>query len=197
MADHGIVAAMRIIVTLAAVVLAVPAAGAAESFYGAYIAGKNGAAPCYARTYDPEHLAAHPKQKVVHFFATRSAADQGAPPKSFDLSFGFRLRDSTDSFSSEAGCAAKGDGAVCSAEGDGGQFRLTPRPDGLLVTVVERLELEGMEGFSPDLMQSDDREFRLYLSPARACGYGQGGDTDDGDGGPVLEPLTPSISRPG
>jgi hypothetical protein len=189
---------MRIIMTLAAFVLAAPAASAAESFYAAYIAGKNGVAPCYARTYDPKHLAAHPKQKVVHFFVTRSDAEQGKPPKSFGLSFGFRLRDSTDSFTSEAGCAAKGDGAACSAEGDGGEFRLTPREDGLLVTVVERLELEGMEGFSPNLMDSDDREFRLYASPASACGYDQGGgDIDDGDGGPVLEPLTPSISRPG
>ena len=66
------------------------------------------------------------------------------------------------------------------------------------MTVVERLELEGMESFSPDLADSDDREFRLYLSPASECGYDQGGDdADDGDGGPVLEPLTPSISRPG
>jgi hypothetical protein len=65
------------------------------------------------------------------------------------------------------------------------------------VTVVERLELEGMESFSPDLMKSDDREFRLYLSPASECGYDRGDDdADDGDG-PVIEPLTPSISRPG
>jgi hypothetical protein len=135
---------------------------------------------------------------VVHFFVTRSSAEHLSPPKSFDLSFGFRLKDSTDSFSSEAGCAAKGDGAVCSAEGDGGQFRLTPRPDGLLVTVVERLQLEGMESFSPDLADSDDREFRLYASPAIDCGYDQGGsDADDDGDGPVLEPLTPSISRPG
>lgn len=189
---------MRIIAAIAAIAITAPAAGAADSFYATYIAGRDGAAPCYARTYDAKHLAAHPKQKVVHFFVTRSAADQGAPPKSFDLSFGFRLKGSTDSFASEAGCAAKGDGALCSAEGDGGQFRLTPRPDGLLVTVVERLELEGIESFSPDLMKSDDREFRLYASPPGECGYDRGGD-DAGDGGdgPVLEPLTPSVSRPG
>lgn len=186
------------IATIAALLSAAPAASAADSFYATFIAGQAGGAPCYARSYDPKHLAAHPRQKVVHFFVTRSSFDQGAPPKSFDLAFGFRLKDSTDSFASEAGCAAKGDGALCSAEGDGGQFRLTPRPDGLLVTVVERLELEGMASFSPDLMKSDDREFRLYLSPASECGYGGGGNEgNDGSDGPVLEPLTPSISRPG
>jgi len=184
---------MRITVAIAIIAAAAPAAVAADSFYATYIAERGGAAPCYARTYDGKHLAAHPKQKVVHFFLRQSDADQGAPPKSFDLSFGFRLRDSTDSFSSEAGCAAKGDGAVCSAEGDGGQFKLTPRPDGLLVSVVERLELEGMESFSPNLAESDDREFRLYPSPASECGD----DDADDDGGGVIEPLTPSISRPG
>lgn len=188
---------MRLIATIAAVILAAPAASAADSFYATYIAERGGVVPCYARTYDREHLAAHPKQKVVHFFATHSEAEHLKPPKSFDLSFGFRLKDSTDSFASEAGCAAKGDGAVCSVEGDGGQFRLTPRPDGLLVTVVERLQVEGMESFSPDLADSDDRDLRLYLSPASECGYDQGGDADEDGDGPVLEPLTPSISRPG
>jgi hypothetical protein len=189
---------MRMIATIAAAVLAAPAASAADSFYATYIAERGGVTPCYARTYDQKHLAAHPGQKVVHFYVTHSDAEHLKPPKSFDLSFGFRLKDSTDSFSSEAGCGLKADGAVCSAEGDGGQFRLTPRPDGLLVTVVGRLQVEGMESFSPDLAESDDRDLRLYSSPPRECGYDLGGgDADDDGDGPVLEPLTPSISRPG
>lgn len=188
---------MRILAAIALVIAAAPAAHAAESFYAAYIAERNGAAPCYARTYDLKHLAAHPKQKVVHFFVTRSDLDQGKPPKTFDLGFGFRLKDSTDAFAGLAACAAKGDGATCSVEGDGGNFRLTPRPDGLLVSVVDRLELEGMESFSPDLAKSDDREFRLYASPASACSYGSGGgDSGEDGGGAAIEPLTPSVSRP-
>jgi hypothetical protein len=184
---------MRMLMALALVVAAAPRAEAADSFYATYIAPRNGVAPCYARTYDPKHLAAHPKQKVVHFFVTRSGANQGKPPKSFDVGFGFRLEDSSDAFSGEAGCAAKGDGAICSVEGDGGQFRLAPRPDGLLVSVVGFLALEGMESFSPNLAESDDREFRLYASPAEACGHGGG---DEGNGGSAIEPLTPSVSRP-
>lgn len=188
---------MRILAAIALVIAAAPAANAAGSFYAAYIAERDGAAPCYARTYDRKHLAAHPKQKVVHFFVTRSDIDQGKPPKTFDLSFGFRLRDSTDSFSSLAACAAKGEGATCLVEGDGGGFRLTPRPDGLLVTVVDFLAVEGMESFSPDLAESDDREFRLYASPASECRYdGASGDSGDDGSGAAIEPLTPSISRP-
>lgn len=187
---------MRIIAAIASLTLAAPAASAADSFYAKFIAERDGVAPCYARTYDAKHLAAHPRQKVIHFFVTHSDAEGMTPPKTFDLSFGFRLKDSTDSFSSEAGCAAEGDGAICSAEGDGGHFRLTPRPDGLLVTVEGRLALEGAESFSPDLMESDDREFRLYLSPASECSYGWGGEEDREEEGGV-EPLAPSIQRPG
>jgi len=188
---------MRIIAVIAALVLAAPAASAADSFYATYIAGRDGA-PCYARTYDAKHLAAHPKQKVVHFFVVPSETEELSPPRTFAVDFGFRLKGSTDSFASLAACTAKGDGALCSAEGDGGQFRLTPRPDGLLATVVERLEIEGMESFSPNLVDSDDREFRLYVSPASECGYGDGGNEGNGGSdGPGLEPLTPSVSRPG
>ncbi|HET7714116.1 MAG TPA: hypothetical protein VFK86_00660 [Bauldia sp.] len=178
---------------VAVLVLAAPAASAADSFYAIYIADRNGVAPCYARTYDAKHLAAHPDQKVVHFFLKHSEAEGMDPPKSFDLAFGFRLRDSTDSFSSEAGCAAKDDGAICAVEGDGGHFRLAPRGDGLLVTVVERLALEGMESFSPDLMESDDRAFLLHPSPADECLYDvlEGGDEPGGD------PSAPALTRPG
>ncbi len=181
--------------TAAVLVFAAPAANAADSFYATYFAGRNGEAPCYARTYDAEHLAKNPKQKVIHFFVTESEAEQMAPPQTFDLAFGFRLKDSTDAFSSEAGCAAKGDGALCSAEGDGGQFSLTPREDGLLVTIVGRLELEGMESFSPNLADSDDRELRLYTSPADQCFYNTG-DEGDGEDEPEGDPNAPALSRP-
>lgn len=181
-------------VALAVLVLAVPAANAADSFYAAYISRPDGTVPCYARTYDEKHLAANPKQKVIHFFVTQSNAEDLAPPKTFDLAFGFLLRDSSDSYTSEAGCAAKGDGAVCAVEGDGGHFRLTPRPDGLLVTIEGRLELEGMESFSPDLAESDDREFRLYESPDNECFYEGMGFLDEDD--PQADPNAPALARP-
>jgi len=148
-----------------------------------------------ADSYNAEHLAKNPKQKVIHFFVTKSEAEHMAPPKTFDVAFGFRLKDSTDAFSSEAGCSAKGDGALCSAEGDGGQFSLTPREDGLLVTIVGRLELEGMKSFSPNLADSDDRELRLYTSPADQCFYDASGESES-EGESEVDPLAPQLSRP-
>ena len=188
---------MRKVLLTASLLAAVPAAASAESFYGRYIFGPDGIPPCYARTYTADHLAAHPKQKVTQFFLVRSDMDDGGPPKSFDVGFGFRLKGSSDVFAAEAGCVARGDGATCSVEGDGGGFSLAPRPDGLLVSVENRLELEGMESFSPNLYDSDDRAFRLYVSPPEACLFDIfGGDGPDGGGGRP-EGLTPSIERPG
>jgi hypothetical protein len=178
----------------AALVLAAPPAGAAASFYAAYMSRPDGTVPCYARTYDERHLAAHPEQRVAHFYLTLSAANDAASPKSFDVAFGFIFRDPEVWHAGEAGCAAKGDGAHCYGEGDVGEFTLVPRKDGLLVEIV-RMETEET---GADLASSDDREFRLYESQEGECFYeGSGGGSDDGDGSPVLEPLTPSISRPG
>ncbi len=189
---------MRKIAAIAVLTIAAPvAAEAAGSFYATYIAERKGAAPCYARTYDAKHLAANPKQKVIHFFVTHSDVEDMTPPKTFEVGFGFRIRGSSDFFSSEAGCAAKRDGAICSAEGDGGEFRLTPREDGLLVTIVDRLELEGMESFSPNLADSDDRELRLYESAASECHYDTFGEgEEEGEGGAAIDPLAPQLPRP-
>ncbi len=187
---------MRKVLLTATLLAAVPAAASAETFYGRYIFGPDGIPPCYARTYTAEHLAAHPQQKVTQFFVVRSDMDDGGPP-GFDVAFGFRLKGSPDYFAAEAGCAPRGDGAACTVEGDGGGFRLTPRPDGLLVSVDGRLEVEGMESFSPNLHDSDDRAFRLYVSPPEACLFDIFGGDTPGEGGSRPEGLTPSIPRPG
>lgn len=178
-------------------IVAVPTAANAETFYDRYIIGPDGIPPCYARTYTAEHLAAHPRQKVTQVFLVRSDVDDGRPPKSFDVGFGFRLKGSRDVFAAEAGCVARGDGATCTVEGDGGGFTLAPRPDGLLVSVDQRLELEGMESFSPNLYDSDDREFRLYVSPPEACLFDIFGGDGGEEGGGKPAGLTPSIERPG
>ena len=68
------------IATIVTLIVAAPAANAADSFYATYIAERNGAAPCYARSYDQKHLAEHPKQKVVHFFVTHGDVETMAPP---------------------------------------------------------------------------------------------------------------------
>lgn len=175
--------------------ISAPSAGAA-SFYGRYIAGPDGISPCYARTYSPEHLAEHPQQTVTRFYLTRSEYDHGGSAQSFEVAFGFTLKTIRGAFASYATCRPRGDGAACVAEADGGGFSLSPRPDGILVSVEQRLEVEGSEDFSPDLHASDDRDFRLYESDPEACfldGSGDGGDTSNA--GHALEPLKPSIGR--
>jgi hypothetical protein len=186
---------MRKLVTAALLLAAASPVHAAGTFYDRYVIGADGIPPCYARTYTGEHLAEHPRQKVTEFFLTGSAVDDGRPPRSFTMDFGFRLKGSSDVFGAVAVCAARGDGATCLVEGDGGGFTLTPRPDGLLVTVEERLEVEGAESFSPDLHDSDDREFRLYASAPEVCVFNAfGGEGADQEAG--VESLTPSIERP-
>jgi hypothetical protein len=182
---------MRKLVVAAVLLVTASPVHAAGTFYDRYVIGADGIRPCYARTYTGAHLAEHPRQKVTQFFLTASRVDDGRPPRSFAMDFGFRLKGSSDLFAAMAACTARGDGATCAVEGDGGGFTLTPRPDGLLVTVETRLEVEGTESFSPNLHESDDREFRLYASPPEECV--SGGGTEDGAG---VESLTPSIERP-
>ncbi len=184
---------MRKQIALALLAAALPAGGAsAAGFYDRYVLGPDGIPPCYARVYDRDHLAGHPRQKVTHFFVTYGEDDTGRPPKSFDMAFGFLLKGSRDVFTGLARCMVKGDGAACLVEGDGGAFTLTPRPDGLLVSVNGRLEIEGVDSFSPDLHESDDRDFRLYASTAELCVFDIFGERS---GASPIEPLAPSIER--
>ena len=178
--------------------LAVPAA-AGDSFYDGYIKMPGNASPCYARTYTEDHLASHPRQKVTRFYVTRSEYDEGGSARAFEVAFGFRLRTEPGPFVGYATCRTRGDGAACVVEADAGAFTLAPRPDGILVSVDKRLEVEGMTGFSPNLYDSDDREFRLYHDDQEACFMAEPEDEASGGGSSesqVFEPLTPSIERP-
>jgi hypothetical protein len=177
---------MRAIVFLTLLV-ASPAL-AADTFYDTHIAKRDGETPCYARTYDAAHLAAHPKQVVRRFFTIANGGEGSDGRGGFYLTFGFVMRDSDEHFAGDAYCKPKGDGAVCHAEGDGGSFTVSPRSDGLLLTVGDFLALEGSETFSTNLAESDDREFRLYRSPAAEC------DLDWRH--PGGNPSAPSLSRP-
>ena len=178
-----------------AILVAVPAAAeAAEPFYARYIAPRDGVAPCYARTYDDAHLADNPKQRVTRFFLTRSEADGFKPPKSFGVSFGFTVRGSTDTFAGEAACADKRGGVACSVEGDGGSFTLDGGArNGVKVTIDQRLVVEGLEGFSPNLAKGgDDRVLLLFPDPAEACGFPE----IDLPPPVVVDPLAPQLTRP-
>ncbi|MBN9023347.1 MAG: hypothetical protein J0H08_14920 [Rhizobiales bacterium] len=186
---------LRIVLAAALIGAVAAPAAAAGSFYDTYIKRPGGLSPCYARTYGADHLVDHPRQVVTRFYVTRSEYDEAGSARAFDVAFGFTLRTMGGAFVGYASCRAKGDGAACVVEADGGGFTLSPRPDGLLVSVDGRLEIEGSLGFSPNLHDSDDREFRLYADDQEACFLDDPGGADTGNSGHVLEPLTPTIKR--
>lgn len=149
-----------------------PTAAAADSFYERTIAERDGAIPCFARIYDADHLRDHPRQRVTHFFLRHSEAEDLTPPESFDVVIGYKLKGSTDTFVTEAGCAAEGDGADCGAEGDAGSFKLAGDGNEVTVTIDDRLYLEGHVSWSPDLAKDgDDSPILLRPSPTSDCHF--------------------------
>lgn len=129
-----------------------------------------GADPCFARAYDADHLRRNPRQTVVRFHLVRErveVADENRPQR-FTVRLGFRLRNDRDSYETNAICSGDGMAADCAGEGDTGAFRLVLAGEALRVE-VERLEVEGGRGSSPDLAVSDDRVFLLRPAAASAC----------------------------
>lgn len=129
--------------------------------------------PCFARAYDADHLARNPRQRVVRFHLVRArvdVADENRPQR-FTVRVGFRLRNDRDVYETNAICTGNGTLADCSGEGDTGVFRLILAGEALRVE-VERLEVEGGRGSSPDLARSDDRVFLLRPAAAAACAAG-------------------------
>lgn len=152
-------------------------AGAALSASGAAAAApvferlsSEGGDPCFARAYDEAHLARHPHQRVVRFTLRRERVDvpgeNGA--ERFTVRIAFRLRSDHDAYATNAICTPAGRRADCTGEGDTGTFRLELSGAAIRVA-VERLEVEGQSGASPDLAGSDDRVFLLRPAPAEAC----------------------------
>ena len=169
MPARAILAGMRRIAALACLAALPAAADAAtgNSFYARYIA-----APCYARTYDAKHLAAHPTQRVTRFYVTDSGYDNPSTPTAFNAAFGFMLKGSGDIFESDANCDEIRGGVHCQVEGDSGTFTLEASGDGLRLALGDHLTLEGNESFSPDLaVGGDDSVFLLYRSPPEACSF--------------------------
>lgn len=152
-------------VVLAALICTAPDARA-QSLLERYLVGK----ACYARAYDAAHLESHPRQTVTHFFLQRAKMEAAGsqPPDHFPVSFGFRVKASSDLYASMAECRAKGSRTECWIEGDGGHFTLAPDGPGLRVTVA-RMEVEGAKSFSKDLARGDNRVMLLHPSPGTAC----------------------------
>jgi hypothetical protein len=157
---------------LAVIVAVLPTGAVADSFYERTIAERGDVVPCFAGIYNETHLRDHPSQRVTHFFLRHSEAEDLTPPESFDVVIGYRLKGSTDSFVTEAGCAAEGDGATCDAEGDAGSFKLAGDEKQVTVTIDNRLHLEGHVSFSPNLAKDgDDSPLVLRRSRTADCDF--------------------------
>jgi hypothetical protein len=122
-------------------------------------------AGCYERSYGSAHLAAHKGQLVTRATLSISAASPEKQSANFiaDGDLKIWVRGRNQSFDSLGTCRAEGDGLLCNGslsagEADeckskrdgirqcriyegGGSFEAVGKPDGVLVTVRERLEL--------------------------------------------------------
>lgn len=144
----------------------------AATFAGSAMAGvleeRFGDGACYARAYDKAHLDQHPRQRVREIMLTDVQGQPADVSGAWDLvlDFGFTLTDGTQ-YSAVAYCADD----TCSLEGDGGRFAVAPaKDDGLRLSIVgDFLELEGFDGFSGNLADSDDKVFLIYPISVRAC----------------------------
>lgn len=156
---------------LAGMIVLAPGAGMAQgALFERLSGGWAGADPCFARHYGAEHLARNPRQRVTQIFVKRERVEvreENGTPR-FTVRLGFRLKGGADAYSTLALCTRAGTGADCSGEGDTGAFRLELRGEALRIA-VERLEVEGENGSSPDLAASDDRVFLLQPAEAGAC----------------------------
>ena len=155
----------------AALLAAAPAAAETNQFFSNYF-DKLGVV-CYARRYDAQHLAQHPRQKVqqIGLYFTSAAKHT---PAAFEVGLAIVARGTGRSFSSPATCAERGDAIVCNVESDGGTFQLRPRGSGMTLQVVgDGLRMEGSTFFEAGGTRSDDNLFVLTPSAVSLCAAAQ------------------------
>jgi hypothetical protein len=146
-------------------------AATSDDLFNSYFGNVLGGLPCFARSYDDDHLEAHPGQRVRSIAINLSKANSdGTPniPDHFAVSFAVMLTSGGDWFGQAASCKTNETDFECSIDGDGGIFTLTPQKGGGL-----RLDA-GDEGITidsadPEITLSDkdgedDRAFELVPS---------------------------------
>jgi hypothetical protein len=142
-------------------------------------------AGCYQRAYDAAHLAAHKRQLVVRVtLSVKPAAPATRLDKTHiaDGNLKIWVRGKKQSFDSDGACRAEGDGLLCNGSlsaaeaetckskrdgirqcrmgsDDAGSFQIVGKPQGVLVTIHERLEL---------VQAPYDGGPFLYFSPSNA-----------------------------
>ena len=159
-------AACAILLLLFGLALPLSAPAEAATFHEAWTAS---GVTCFARSYDSQHLASHPLQRLTRFSMRESTLGNPVRPGWFALSLSFTLKGDTQHFQSEAFCEDAAGTVHCQLEADGGKFTMRADGDNLLLT-IERIETEGPLDFSPDLaVGGDDRVVRLFPSPMKSC----------------------------
>ncbi|MES2540716.1 MAG: hypothetical protein V4720_05055 [Pseudomonadota bacterium] len=126
-------------------------------------------ANCYARIYAPEHLAAHPKQRVTEM---RLSPDVQIAAPLLALHIEVTLRGTPGgAFEFYGYCENEGETTLyCAMEGDAGGFTLTPARSGAVLLTVSSLGMsfENDAGFvTLEHKKGDDRTFLLQPSPCQ------------------------------
>jgi len=146
------------------------ASATSSDLYDRYFSNVLAGRPCFARTYNDEHLKTHPAQRVRSIEVDLAKTNSDGSPNSsdrFELGFALMLAAKDEWYGQAASCKANDQGFDCFLEGDGGIFRLTPVADGGLrlktgdtgLTIEgtsDTVELSGTDG--------DDRVFDLLPS---------------------------------
>lgn len=162
------------IASLSSALSAAPAV-AADAVFETHFAAVDGGAPCYSRTYDAEHLAKHPAQRVARIEVEMSRDNvSGKPntPDAFELGVGFMLRDKPDWYTGLAICKSRDRDASCFIEGDGGRFEIkAAAPDQIRVETGDYgIAIEGKKDFMEiSGKDGDDRAFILSRAPRAEC----------------------------
>jgi hypothetical protein len=146
----------------------------ADTLFETYFAKAADGKPCYARRYDAQHLATHPRQTIAAIevdFETRLPDGAVNTAEHFELGFGAQPRGATEWFTNAGVCTLSGQAFTCHLEGDGGEFTLRPQPNGALRLEVARgIAIEGGKGFLQfGGRRSDDNVFVLPPAERRIC----------------------------
>jgi len=175
--------------TLSAVLMAALLAFASDAF-GAedflarllgHAPGKGKSYACFARVYDPAHLASHPRQNVRSMILLVVLDPEN--PYSYQLRIGSHFRSLKGMLDTEGDCgvaqdstdAASPAGAHCSVACDGGSIDVALKDkDAVLLTIPEgaRLWKPGADETSGNVHGAfgpDDKLFRLDRSPVAEC----------------------------
>lgn len=158
-----------------AVLLALNGPARAESLFESHFAAVADGEPCYARTYSPDHLKAHPAQRVTDIEIDMTKLNPDGNPiteQNIELGFGIKVKDRPDWYTNVALCKSAGASIDCFLEGDGGKFVLeSANGQNLKLTTGDYgIAIEGAEDFlelSGD--KGDDRVFILSTADRSVC----------------------------